>query len=80
MVRADPETDGGDPREVLTHYNRDPSWDEEIRQFASSIIEDLPIVSGTAADALETMKLVYRIYYADPAWRTAYSISNPDRD
>jgi len=80
VVRADPETDGGDPREVLTHYNRDPSWDEEIRQFASSIIEDLPIVSGTAADALETMKLVYRIYYADPAWRTAYSISNPDRD
>jgi len=78
VVRADPDTDCGDPREVLTRYNRDPSWDEEIRQFASAIIEDLPIVSGSARDALATMKLVYRIYYADPAWRAAYGISNPD--
>jgi predicted dehydrogenase len=79
-VYADPETDHGDPREVLTRYNRDPSWDEEIRQFGSAIIHDLPIESGTAADALETMKLVYRIYHADPEWRATHRISNPDRD
>ena len=78
VVRADPENDRGDPRETLTRYNRDPSWEEELRCFAAAILDGAPIVSGTSSDALNTMKLVYRIYYADPRWRAAYDISNPD--
>jgi len=71
--------DRGDPREQLTRYNRDPSWDREISHFADCILKDRPIQSGSSNDALRTMQLVYRIYYADPSWRAAHSIANPDQ-
>lgn len=78
VVRADPDTDRGDPRETLVRYNRDPSWDEELRCFADAIMDGKPIADGTSADALNTMKLVYKIYHADPIWRTTYGIPNPN--
>ncbi len=78
VIRADPDHDRGDPREVTTRYNNDSSWDQEIAEFVSSIENDALISSGTSRDALQTMRLVYRIYYADPVWRQRYSIPNPD--
>ena len=78
VVTAEPDSDNGDPKEHLTRYNRDPSWDEEITSFADSILGNRPIQSGSSDEALRTMQLVYRIYYADPSWRGAYNISNPD--
>lgn len=78
IVTADPDTDNGDPKEQITRYNRDPSWDEEIASFVDSIVGDKPIISGSSHDALQTMKLVYKIYHADPAWRSAYQIPNPE--
>jgi predicted dehydrogenase len=78
VVRADPDNDQGDPREQITRYNRDHSWDEEISAFAASIRKDTPVESGNSQDALRTMQLVFRIYYADPIWRSAYDIPNPD--
>ena len=35
VVSADPENDNGDPKEQVTRYNKDPSWDEELRYFSS---------------------------------------------
>lgn len=70
--------DNGDPREQLTRYNRDPSWDEEIRHFADCIVHDRPVQSGSSEDAYRTMKLVYQIYYADPLWRKKYAIPDPE--
>lgn len=78
VVRAEPDTDAGDPREQLTRYNRDPSWDAEIAAFADAIRLDQPIVSGSSDDALRSMEIVYRIYFADPAWRAAHRIPSPD--
>lgn len=78
VVQADPDNDRGDPKEQVTRYNRDPSWDEEIAAFANNILNDTPVQSGTSEDALRTMQLVYKIYYADAAWRNTYNISNPD--
>lgn len=78
VVTADHDNDNGDPKEQLTRYNRDPSWDEEISYFADYIINDRPIQSGSSDDAFRTMKLVYKIYYADPLWRQTYNIFNPD--
>jgi predicted dehydrogenase len=78
VVRADPDNDQGDPKEQLTRYNRDPSWDDEIAAFARCILEGMPVQSGTSEDALRTMQLVFKIYYADPTWREAYDIPNPD--
>jgi predicted dehydrogenase len=78
VVQSDPDNDKGDPREQVTYYNRDPSWDEEINSFANCIINDTPVLNGTSDDALRTMKLVFQIYYADPEWREKFKISNPD--
>lgn len=78
VVKADPDNDLGDPREVTTMYNRDPSWDQEIAGFARAIREDAPVPGGSSRDALKTMQLVYKIYYADPRWRETYGIRNPD--
>ncbi len=79
VVQADPENDYGDPREQTTRYNRDPSWDREINVFAECIAKDLPVEEGSPLDALRTMQLVYRIYFADPTWRERYDIPDPDR-
>ena len=78
VVRADPDNDQGDPREQLTRYNRDPSWDEEIGAFAACIRAGTSVQSGNSNDAFRTMQLVFRIYFADSAWRKAYDIPNPD--
>ena len=78
VVSADPDNDQGDPKEVITRYNRDPSWYEEIKVFVDSILNDKPVQNGSSKDALRTMKLVYKIYYADSKWRTTYDIPNPD--
>lgn len=79
IVTADPGKDSGDPREQLTRYNHDPSWDDEMSYFADAIINDQPIQSGSSVDALMTMALVHKIYYADPAWRATYGIPDPDQ-
>lgn len=78
VVQADPDNDGGDPKEQITHYNKDPSWDAEVAAFADCILNNVPVQSGTSEDALRTMQLVYKIYYADAAWRKTYNIPNPD--
>jgi predicted dehydrogenase len=78
VITADHERDNGDPKEQLTRYNKDPSWEEEIGMFVDFITRDLPITSGSSLDALNTMSLVYKIYYADPLWREKYSITNPN--
>ncbi len=78
VIRADPDSDQGDPMEVVTRYNHDFSWEAEIGAFADCILNDGPVPSGTSKDALRTMQLVYKIYYADPLWRQAYNIRNPD--
>ena len=80
VIRADPENDLGDPEETKSQYNFDPSWDNEIKIFINSIINNIPIKSGTSEDALLTMKLVYKIYYADSNWRKIFNIANPDEN
>lgn len=78
VVQADPDNDRGDPKEQITRYNHDPSWDEEIIAFADSILNNKPVLSGTSDDALRTMQLVFKIYYADAAWRETYNILDPN--
>ena len=77
LVRSDPDKDRGDPKEQITRYNRDPSWDDEIDAFADCIVNDTPVQNGTSKDALRTMRLVFLIYYSDAAWRKTYGISDP---
>ena len=67
--------ESGDPREQTTRYVYDPSWEDEVAVFAEAILSNRPIESGSARDAFETMKLVYRIYCADPEWREMWNLS-----
>ena len=76
-VFADTQKDNGDPREESIRYNHDPSWGREINTFVDSIIQDKPIVNGTSNDALETMRMVYGIYFSDINWREKFKINNP---
>jgi len=77
VVQADPDNDGGDPKEQTTRYNKDPSWEEEINRFAEFILKDIPVDQGTSKEALKTMQLIYQIYYADEVWMHKYSIPHP---
>ncbi len=66
------ERDQGDPREQVTRYNKDPSWADEIADFALAIRSGGSIADGSSDDALKTMQLVERIYRADPEWRARW--------
>jgi predicted dehydrogenase len=72
------ESDNGQMEQTITRFLEDNSWKDEIFEFASAIIDNKPILSGTSNDALETMKLVFNIYYCDEIWRNKYNISNPN--
>jgi predicted dehydrogenase len=66
--------DGGDPKEQTTSYNSDPSWTDEIDEFANAVLNDGTISEGSSEDALRTMELVYRIYCADPEWKAQWNL------
>ena len=66
----------GDPKEQTTRYNVDPSWALEIAEFADAVLKDGLIEAGSSNDALETMRLVYRIYCADSEWRDKWALTD----
>ena len=68
------EDDSGDPKEQTTRYDHDPSWADEISEFADAITKHIPIENGSSEDALKTMELVYRIYCADPDWAAKWGL------
>ena len=78
IVTSDPDNDMGDPKEQSILYNVDNSWMSEINLFCDYILDNKKVEQGSSDDALETMKLVYRIYYNDVKWRDNFNIQNPD--
>ena len=79
LVGKRSESDVGTLQKEVITYLEDNSWRDEIYDFASVIVNGEKVKCGNSNDALETMKLVYRIYYADNAWRDSYRIPDPDR-
>jgi predicted dehydrogenase len=72
------EADVGALRSEQIKYLEDPSWENEINEFADAILNEGSIVYGKSAEALAVMKLLYRIYCADSQWSDAFNIQNPD--
>lgn len=70
------EDDSGDPKEITTRYNEDPSWREEVNAFADCIVADGAIPSGSSYDAFKSMELVYKIYCADPLWQKRFNLKS----
>ena len=68
----------GADREEITTYLIDHSWSDEINELAEVIVNGGSIQSGSVEDALNTMKLVYKIYLADTTWRDANNIVKPN--
>ncbi len=55
--------------ETFTYLN-DNSWKNEIDEFADLILNDKKVKIGSSAQALEVMKLVYKIYNSDKKWKS----------
>lgn len=70
--------DAGDPQEITTRYNKDPSWTLEIEDFAKAINGGSKVINGSSEEALKTMQLVYQIYCADTDWKTQWNITDAD--
>ncbi len=68
------ETSIGNHRQETIKYLEDPSWKDEIDEFAECVVHDRSIIEGTSEDAYQTMKLVYDIYNADSIWSEKYNI------
>lgn len=68
--------DKGDPKEQTTRYNRDPSWADEVADFADCIGQNRPVTEGSSLEAFKTMELVYRIYCADPQWKQRWNLKD----
>lgn len=58
----------GRPREEVTYFDTDLSWRRELEEFARCVWDGAPVVHGTSRDALEALRLVYRIYRQDDDW------------
>jgi predicted dehydrogenase len=68
--------DRGDPKEEVKNYDHDPSWADEISEFAGGILDDEAITSGTSSEAFKTMQLVYSIYCADAEWKARWGLAS----
>lgn len=71
VAEVDPESNAGDPVEVTTKYNDDPSWMAEMNEFIDLIIShnhDERQYNGNINDALDIMIVIDRIYKSDPKW------------
>lgn len=62
--------------EDTLYFDEDPSWQNEIAEFVDAIRDDSPIVHGSVDDAIDTMRLVYRIYCADESWRRRWELND----
>ena len=72
------ESDTGNTKEEIITFLSDNSWRDEVHEFVDAIRNKGKIVTGNSAEALATMKLVYRIYNADQNWKKAYNIKDAD--
>jgi predicted dehydrogenase len=75
--KRDEVSDNGQMETTTIKFLQDNSWRDEIFEFADAIINNKKIDSGSSLDALETMKLVFNIYFSDEDWRTKYNIQKP---
>ncbi len=56
----------GNPREELTYYDSDPSWDIEVSHLVDCVRSGQPVMVGTSEDAVRVMRIVDKVYREDP--------------
>ena len=75
--KRDDESMNGQMESKSISFLNDNSWKNEIYEFYDSINTDSNVKSGNSNDALETMKLVFKIYDNDESWRQKFNIEKP---
>ena len=64
----------GTPREESVYFDKDLSWDLQLKELVRCIKDDLPITDSSSLDALRVMELidtVYRQAHGKPPDRSA---------
>ena len=77
ITKANPNNDRGNPKQLVKNYKKDNSWSDEIKTFFSSIVKNTKIKQGSIHDALNTLNLIFDIYYSDSRWRKIYKVEKP---
>jgi len=72
IIFSDPDNDKGDPLEEVLSFDKDVSWDLEVRSFTDAIRNSDNIVNGSIDQAIEIMDLIEKIYKSDPNWKQKY--------
>ena len=72
--KREEDSNNGQMELTTIKFLEDNSWRDEIFEFIDCVISDKRIESGNSNDALETMKLVFKIYFEDKEWRDRYNI------
>jgi predicted dehydrogenase len=67
----------GNPREELTYYDNDTSWDFEVDHFVQSIRRNTPVEHGTSLDALRVMEIVDKVYQQAAVARRHRPVASP---
>ena len=52
----------GKPKQSITYYEYDKSWDFELAEFIGAVRGNSSIINGTSQDALEVMKITDHVY------------------
>ena len=72
VIEAKPDEDKGMPKDRIYKFERDISWEEEIKEFINAVEGKQDILHGTYDEAISTMKLIEQIYKADKLWAKKY--------
>lgn len=52
----------GNPREEVTYYDHDPSWDAQVEHLVACVLHEKPVQDSTSLDALRVMEIIDRVY------------------
>jgi predicted dehydrogenase len=52
----------GNPREEVVYFDRDLSWELQVRELVQCILEDRPVTDSSTVDALRVMEIIETVY------------------
>lgn len=56
------DTPVGIPREEIVYFDKDSSWELQVRELVSCIRNDLPVADSSSEDALRVMEIIDEVY------------------
>jgi len=62
----------GNPEEEITYFDRDLSWDLEVKEFLNCVDNDKPVQVSSSHDALKVMKIIEKAYIDSQNYEEVY--------